>query len=54
MDVLNPYIGGNFTGSEIRDLSIGSNGTTIIAAVTVDNRFIDSTHSRCATRDIVV
>ena len=42
-DVLNPYIGGNFTGSEIRDLSIGNNGTTIIAAVTVDQRYIDST-----------
>ncbi len=42
-DVLNPYIGGNFTGSEIRDLSIGNNGTTIIAAVTVDERYIDST-----------
>jgi hypothetical protein len=40
-DVLNPYIGGNFTGSEIRDLSIGSNSTTIITAVTVDARFID-------------
>ena len=43
MDVLNPYIDGNFTGSEIRDISIGSNGTTIIAAVTVDNRMVDAT-----------
>ena len=41
MDVLNPYIGGNFTGSEIRDLSIGSDGTTLISAVTVDARYID-------------
>lgn len=40
-DVLNPYIGGYFTGSEIRDLSIGSDGTTLIAAVTVDARYIN-------------
>jgi len=40
-DVLNPYIDGNPTGSEIRDLSIGSNGTTLIAAITVDNRTIN-------------
>jgi hypothetical protein len=40
-DVLNPYIGGNFTGSEIRDLSVGSNGTTLIAAVTIDARYIN-------------
>ncbi len=40
-DVLNPYIDDNFTGSEIRDLSVGSNGTTLIAAVTVDARYID-------------
>ena len=40
-DVLNPYISGGFTGSEIRDLSIGNNGTTLIAAVTVDARYID-------------
>ncbi|RPJ60404.1 MAG: hypothetical protein EHM12_06230, partial [Dehalococcoidia bacterium] len=44
-DLLNPYIGGNFTGSEIRDLSIGSNGTTIIAAVTVDNRTVDASYT---------
>ena len=40
-DILNPYIGGNFTGSEIRDLSVGSNGTTLISAVTVDARYIN-------------
>ncbi|MBN1375452.1 MAG: hypothetical protein JXA01_04790 [Dehalococcoidia bacterium] len=41
-DVLNPYISANFTGSEIRDLAIGRNGTTLIAAVTVDNRVINA------------
>jgi hypothetical protein len=40
-DVLNPFIAGNFTGSEVRDLSVGSNGTSIISAVTVDARYID-------------
>jgi hypothetical protein len=44
-DVLNPYIGGNFTGSEIRDLAVGSDGKTLIAAITVDNRTIVSTNN---------
>jgi hypothetical protein len=40
-DVLNPYINDNFTGSEIRDLAVGNDGRTLIAAVTVDNRTIN-------------
>ncbi|MCX6001652.1 MAG: hypothetical protein NTY79_03855 [Chloroflexi bacterium] len=42
-DVLNPYFPptDNFTGSEIRDLSVGNNGATLIVAITVDARFID-------------
>jgi hypothetical protein len=45
-DVLNPYFPptDNFTGSEIRDLAVGSDGKTLIAAVTVDNRTIDLTN----------
>lgn len=39
-DILNPFLAGNFTGSEIRDLSIGNNGTTLVSAVTVDARYI--------------
>jgi len=39
-DILNPYISDNFTGSEIRDLSVGNDGKTLIVAVTVDNRTI--------------
>ena len=42
-DVLNPYFPptDNFTGSEIRDLAVGNDGKTLIAAVTVDNRTIN-------------
>jgi len=39
-DILNPYIGDIFTGSEIRDLAVGNDGRTLMAAVTVDNRTI--------------
>ncbi len=41
-DILNPLIGGAFTGSEIRDLSVGSDGTTLLSAVTVDARYINT------------
>ncbi|MGD0355304.1 MAG: hypothetical protein ABSB31_07680 [Dehalococcoidia bacterium] len=41
-DILNPLIGGAFTGSEIRDLSIGSDGATLLSAVTVDARYINA------------
>jgi len=41
-DVLNPYIGDNFRGSEIRDLAVGNDGRILIAAVTVDNRTIEA------------
>ena len=41
-DILNPLIGGAFTGSEIRDLSVGSDGTTLLTAVTVDARYINT------------
>jgi hypothetical protein len=40
-DILNPLISGAFTGSEIRDLSIGNDGTTLLTAVTVDARYIN-------------
>jgi hypothetical protein len=39
-DILNPYISDNFTGSEIRDLAVGSDGRTLLAAVTVDGRYV--------------
>ncbi|MCX5997727.1 MAG: hypothetical protein NTV42_09035 [Chloroflexi bacterium] len=46
-DVLNPPFGtDNFTGSEIRDLAVGNDGKTLIAAVTVDNRTIDTTNNK--------
>ncbi|MDD5312017.1 MAG: hypothetical protein PHO26_03145 [Dehalococcoidia bacterium] len=35
-DVLNPFFGGNFTGSEVRDLAVGGDGNTLLAAVTVN------------------
>ncbi|MGA9047901.1 MAG: fibronectin type III domain-containing protein [Dehalococcoidia bacterium] len=41
-DILNPLIGGAFTGSEIRDLSVGNDSTTLLTAVTVDARYINS------------
>ncbi|MHB8085875.1 MAG: hypothetical protein ACYDHZ_08615, partial [Dehalococcoidia bacterium] len=41
-DILNPLISGAFTGSEIRDLSIGNDGTTLLTGVTVDARFINA------------
>jgi hypothetical protein len=40
-DVLNPYISGVPTGSEIRDLSVGNDSKTLIAALTVDKRTIN-------------
>ncbi len=42
-DILS-YVGDNLTGSEVRDLSIGNNGMTIIAAVTVDNRTVNASY----------
>ena len=44
-DILNPLFGGAFTGSEIRDLSVGSDGSTLLAAETVDARYINSAAS---------
>jgi len=38
-DILS-HVGDNLTGSEIRDLAVGNDGKTLIAAVTVDNRTI--------------
>ena len=44
-DVFNPpFNTDNFTGSEIRDLAIGNDGKTLLAAVTVDNRTINSSN----------
>ena len=40
-DVLNPWLGGDHTGSEVRDLAVGSDGKTLLAAVTVDGRYIN-------------
>ena len=40
-DILS-HVGDNLTGSEIRDLAVGDDGKTLIAAVTVDNRTIFS------------
>ena len=46
-DVLNPYFpADNFTGSEIRDLAVGNDGKTLIAAVTVDNRTIVDSNTK--------
>jgi hypothetical protein len=38
-DILS-HVGDNLTGSEIRDLAVGSDGRTLLAAVTVDGRYI--------------
>ncbi|MCX6004993.1 MAG: hypothetical protein NT082_04910, partial [Chloroflexi bacterium] len=38
-DVLNPLFSDNFTGSEVRDLAVGGDGVTLLAAVTVDGRY---------------
>lgn len=44
-DVVNPPFGtDNFTGSEIRDLAVGSDGKTLVAAVTVDNRTVNTSN----------
>jgi len=39
-DVLNPYFATVPTGSEVRDLAVGSDGRTLLAAVTVDGRYV--------------
>jgi len=39
-DVLNPYFANLPTGSEVRDLAVGSDGQTLLAVVTVDGRYI--------------
>ena len=39
-DVLNPYFATLPTGSEVRDLAVGSDGKTLLVAVTVDGRYI--------------
>ncbi|MFA4909414.1 MAG: hypothetical protein WC583_07150, partial [Candidatus Omnitrophota bacterium] len=44
-DVLNPYIGGSFTGSEIRDIAVADDGKTLLAAVTVDNRTVNASNT---------
>lgn len=44
-DVLNPVFAGVPTGSEIRDLRVGNDGKTLIAAVTVDNRTLNNSWS---------
>ena len=43
-DILS-HVGDNLTGSEIRDLAVGNDGKTLIAAVTVDNRTINISNS---------
>ncbi|MEI6186584.1 MAG: hypothetical protein WCP43_05200, partial [Dehalococcoidia bacterium] len=46
-DVLNPYFpSDNFTGSEIRDLAVGNDGKTLIAAVTVDGRTVNPSNGK--------
>ncbi len=47
-DILNTYTGAFLTdptGSEIRDLAVGNDGKTLIAAVTVDNRTIANSNT---------
>jgi hypothetical protein len=39
-DVLNPYFATVPTGSEVRDLAVGSDGKTLLAAVTVNGLYI--------------